>query len=141
MVANSEDYSQVLDNQGNVQGYKWSGVYEVTATIDSFHVDLTTQANVDACGTPFDFTSFGGVTVHSTTLTTSIRVEGQFSSDLQQFSMESADFLQHDLSFETEASLGGLTRRLPLDYTGELHSLIEFLFAGKLEQPIVTRAQ
>lgn len=139
LVAGSEDYEAITDYRGRVQGYKWNGVWKVTATVDPIVVDVTSQIEIDACGESLDFTTYGGIAVNTTTITAAIRVEGILSKDLSgRITIDEAEVLEQQVQFDSAAQLGGMDSRLPINFEDELFSLVRFLFAKKLERPVLT---
>ncbi|CAB9523782.1 expressed unknown protein [Seminavis robusta] len=140
LIPGSEDYEEILDSRGYTTGYKWNGVWKVTATVEAFKVDVTSQVDVDACGEPLDFTAFGGIDVNGTSITATVRVDGELSKDLSRGDLliESAEILSQDVNFESISHTGGLSNLLPLNYDSEFHSLVEYLVTRKLEHPVIT---
>lgn len=138
LVAGSEDYEAITDYRGRLQGYKWNGVWKVTATLNPIRVDVTSQVDVDACGSALDYTTFGGIAVNSTTITAAIRINGELSKDLSgHLVIEDAEVLEQHVHFNTPLQTGSLDCRLPVDFGNELQSLVQFLFAKKLERPVL----
>ena len=139
LIPGTEDYEPIVDSGGRTNGYKWNGVWQVTASIDSFKVDVITQVDVDVCGRPLDFTAFGGLLVNGTTISARVFVDGELSNDLSKgdLHIESAELLSQDVHFDVITSMTSLTRHLPLNYDGEMYTLVEHLLSRNL-QPFIS---
>jgi hypothetical protein len=143
LIPGTEDYEPILDDRGRATGYKWNGVWQATFTAEAFKVDVVTQVDANVCGKQLDLTVFGGVAVNGTSISANVFVEGELSHDLSlgDFHIENAQVLSQDVHFDSVASMGGLDRHLPLNYDGEMYSLVEHLLRRNLLQPRMSLTQ